>query len=190
MLLDMAEEVDGGAALSDAMRRAEGFPVYVCGLVEVGERAGRTEEALSALSRYYESRARLDRRVRSALLYPRPHDECSFAVQKSPRLPEAHSSSSHPQTDHTMAYSCNYHQVSSFHSSFLPSASSFIPSASSFIPKIKNLLQLHHYLLFPTPRLILVGKIISRLRLLFFPWVILSHKSSNAFSQPCRRIAG
>ena len=70
MLLDMAEEVDGGAALSDAMRRAEGFPVYVCGLVEVGERAGRTEEALSALSRYYESRARLDRRVRSALLYP------------------------------------------------------------------------------------------------------------------------
>ena len=70
MLMDMAKEVDGGAALSDAMRRAEGFPVYVCGLVEVGERAGRTEEALAALSRYYESRARLDRRVRSALLYP------------------------------------------------------------------------------------------------------------------------
>ena len=48
MLLDMAKEVDGGAALSGAMRGAEGFPVYVCGLVEVGERAGRTEEALPA----------------------------------------------------------------------------------------------------------------------------------------------
>ena len=70
MLLDMAEEVDGGAALSDAMRRAEGFPVYVCGLVEVGERTGRTEEALAALSRYYEGRARLERRIKNALLYP------------------------------------------------------------------------------------------------------------------------
>ena len=39
-------------------------------LVEVGEETGRTEEALAALSRYYERRARLDRQVRSALLYP------------------------------------------------------------------------------------------------------------------------
>ena len=70
MLRDMAREVDGGAALSEAMRKAACFPVYVCGLVEVGERAGRTEEALAALSRYYESRARLDRRIRGALLYP------------------------------------------------------------------------------------------------------------------------
>ena len=70
MLLDMAKAVDGGDSLSTAMRGAEGFPLYVCGLVEVGERAGRTEEALAALSRYYEGRARLDRRIRSALLYP------------------------------------------------------------------------------------------------------------------------
>ena len=70
MLADMAKEADGGAALSGAMRRAGSFPVYVCGLVEVGERAGRTEEALAALSRYYEGRARLDRRIRGALLYP------------------------------------------------------------------------------------------------------------------------
>ena len=46
------------------------FPAYVCGLIEVGEHAGRTEEALSALSRYYERQTRLDRRIRSALLYP------------------------------------------------------------------------------------------------------------------------
>ena len=42
----------------------------MCGLLEVGEQAGRTEEALGALSRYYEDRARMDRRLRSALLYP------------------------------------------------------------------------------------------------------------------------
>ena len=46
------------------------IPAYVCGLVEVGEETGRTEEALAALSRYYERRARLDRQVRGALLYP------------------------------------------------------------------------------------------------------------------------
>ncbi len=70
MLASMADHVDGGATLSAAMKETGRFPVYVCGLVEVGERAGRTEEALAALSRYYEGRARLDRRIKSALLYP------------------------------------------------------------------------------------------------------------------------
>ena len=70
MLASMAGQVDQGAALSAAMREAGRFPAYVCGLVEVGERAGRTEEALAALSRYYERRARLDQRIKSALLYP------------------------------------------------------------------------------------------------------------------------
>lgn len=46
------------------------FPAYVTGLVTVGERSGRTEEALNALSVYYEQRDQLDRQVRSALLYP------------------------------------------------------------------------------------------------------------------------
>lgn len=70
MLSAMAEEVDGGAALASAMRGSGAFPTYACGLVEVGEQTGRTEEALTALSRYYEDRVRMDRRVRSALLYP------------------------------------------------------------------------------------------------------------------------
>ncbi len=70
MLKAMAERVDSGETLSAALRESGAFPTYVCGLVEVGERTGRTEEALSALSRYYEDRVRLSRRVRSALLYP------------------------------------------------------------------------------------------------------------------------
>lgn len=70
MLTAMADQVDLGSTLSAAMRETGRFPAYVCGLVEVGERAGRTEEALSALARYYERRARLDRRIKSALLYP------------------------------------------------------------------------------------------------------------------------
>ena len=70
MLSAMAEQVDSGETLSTALRESGRFPVYVCGLVEVGERTGRTEEALAALSSYYEDRVRLARRVRSALLYP------------------------------------------------------------------------------------------------------------------------
>lgn len=70
MLKAMAEQVDSGETLSAALRDSKAFPLYVCGLVEVGERTGRTEEALAALSQYYEDRVRLNRRVRSALLYP------------------------------------------------------------------------------------------------------------------------
>ena len=70
LLSAMAEQVDGGALLSAALRDSGCFPLYVCGLVEVGERTGRTEEALAALSRYYEDRVRMAHRVRSALLYP------------------------------------------------------------------------------------------------------------------------
>ena len=70
MLEGMANAMDEGAPLSQAMAATGRFPVYVQGLVEVGEQSGRVEEALSALSAYYEGRARLDRRIRSALLYP------------------------------------------------------------------------------------------------------------------------
>jgi type IV pilus assembly protein PilC len=70
-LLDgMARQLDDGHSLEDALRGSQRFPEYVSGLIGVGERTGRMEEALSALARYYEDRARLDRRVRSALLYP------------------------------------------------------------------------------------------------------------------------
>lgn len=70
LLTDMAKQVDEGASLACVMRETGRFPAYVCGLIDVGEQSGRTEEALSALSRYYEERMRLDRRIRSALLYP------------------------------------------------------------------------------------------------------------------------
>jgi type IV pilus assembly protein PilC len=62
--------VDDGVSLAAALEQSGRFPPYLCGLLEVGERSGRMEETLSALSRHYEDRARLDRRLRSALLYP------------------------------------------------------------------------------------------------------------------------
>ncbi len=70
LLTDMAKQVDEGVPLSEALKSSGCFPVYVSGLVAVGEQSGRLEEALLALSKYYEYRTRLDRRIRSALLYP------------------------------------------------------------------------------------------------------------------------
>ena len=70
LLAVMAERVDGGAPLPEAMEEAGGFPAYVTGLLKAGERTGRTEEALDALARYYEERERVDQRLRSALAYP------------------------------------------------------------------------------------------------------------------------
>ena len=69
-LAGVAEQADDGASLSAALRSTGRFPVSVCGLLEVGERTGRVEEALKALSTYYEDRVRMGRRIKSALLYP------------------------------------------------------------------------------------------------------------------------
>ena len=45
LLEAMARQVDEGSSLSAAMKETGRFPAYVCGLIEVGETAGRTEEA-------------------------------------------------------------------------------------------------------------------------------------------------
>lgn len=70
LLTELADSADSGISLAEAVRASGRFPDYVCGLLEVGEKSGRTEEALSALARYYEDRARLDHQVKTALLYP------------------------------------------------------------------------------------------------------------------------
>ncbi len=70
LLSGMAARADDGTPLSAAMEAAEAFPTYVTGLVKVGERTGRTEEALTALADYYEDRERMERQLRGALTYP------------------------------------------------------------------------------------------------------------------------
>lgn len=70
LLRKLGEEVDMGAPLAQAMEASGVFPSYVGGLVEVGERSGRLEQALSALSQYYLRREQLNRQIRSSLTYP------------------------------------------------------------------------------------------------------------------------
>lgn len=70
LLADMARQADEGRPLAEVFRAARCFPAYVCTLLEVGERVGKLEEALRALANYYDGRARMERRLRAALLYP------------------------------------------------------------------------------------------------------------------------
>lgn len=66
----MTRELDAGSPLSEALERSGVFPGYVCTLMAVGQRTGKPQETLESLAQYYRERARLERQLRSALLYP------------------------------------------------------------------------------------------------------------------------
>ena len=66
----MAIQVDNGYSLSKAMKEANIFPAYVCGLIEVGEQTGHLENVLLTLSEYYEKRSKFDRYLKDTLTYP------------------------------------------------------------------------------------------------------------------------
>lgn len=66
----MAKWADEGAGLAQVLQESQVFPGYVCTLVQVGELVGRGEQTLLELAGYYERRARLEQKLRTALLYP------------------------------------------------------------------------------------------------------------------------
>jgi len=70
LLSRMAQRADEGVSLGRVFGDEACFPGYLCGLLSVGERVGRTEQTLQALGEHYHSRARMDERLRAALLYP------------------------------------------------------------------------------------------------------------------------
>lgn len=70
LLMAMSGHADAGTPLSKIFRASDCFPAYVCDLLEVGERVGRTEDTLFALADYYDRRTRLEQQIKNALLYP------------------------------------------------------------------------------------------------------------------------
>jgi len=70
LILAMGRKLDEGVSLWEAMAQTGAFPRYATGLLAVGERAGRTEEALTALADFYQRRANLRHQLRSAVAYP------------------------------------------------------------------------------------------------------------------------
>jgi len=70
LYVSMTQEMDAGAFLSQAFENAGCFPVYITGLLQMGEQVGRIEETLSALASYYDQKERMERQLVSSLTYP------------------------------------------------------------------------------------------------------------------------
>ena len=70
LLTQMAEALDDGKQLSDAMAETECFPAYVIHMAATGESTGRVEQAFRSMADYYESQRQLRDRIKSALVYP------------------------------------------------------------------------------------------------------------------------
>ena len=70
LLTGMGNALDSGKLLSEVLEESGIFPPYVCGMVRIGERTGRTEEALLSLADYYDERCRMQAVIRSSLAYP------------------------------------------------------------------------------------------------------------------------
>ena len=70
LLQQVAGELEQGQSLASSLRSSGLFPAYVTGLLETGERTGRTEETLIAIAEYYEQQHARQRYLRSAVTYP------------------------------------------------------------------------------------------------------------------------
>ncbi len=67
---ELSGYMDAGSPLSEAMEKSGAFPKRVYTMLRVGERVGRSEEALRAISLYHGHLHKTDLRIRSVLLYP------------------------------------------------------------------------------------------------------------------------
>ena len=64
------ERVQMGEPLAEAVEQCGYFPAYAAQLVAAGEAAGRTENVLKSLAVYYETQDKLEKRLKSAVIYP------------------------------------------------------------------------------------------------------------------------
>lgn len=70
MLQNTAARLEVGTPFYQALEETELFPSHVTGLLQMSEYAGRTQEALEALSADYENKDRLRRSLTRAFAYP------------------------------------------------------------------------------------------------------------------------
>lgn len=67
---EVYREVVGGKSLAAAMKKTKAFPEYALDMVEAGEFAGRLENTLVSLAKYYDEENRLFSKIKSAVAYP------------------------------------------------------------------------------------------------------------------------
>lgn len=66
----LSAHLEDGAPLDAALESVGCFPDYMIHMVQIGISAGRLDEVLEALCRYYEDRTVIRRSIRSAVAYP------------------------------------------------------------------------------------------------------------------------
>ena len=70
LIQQIADAVAATGSLYEAVQGAGVFPAYMVQMIRIGEKVGKLEEVLEALSQYYEREDKLRGAVRSAVLYP------------------------------------------------------------------------------------------------------------------------
>lgn len=66
----LLERVNQGEPLAEAVAECGYFPHHAARLIAAGEAAGRTDDVLKSLASYYETQDGLQKKLRSAVLYP------------------------------------------------------------------------------------------------------------------------
>lgn len=70
LLEKIYEPMEQGVSLYGALKETNVFPPYVLNMIQLGEEAGRLDEVLKSLSRYYEREDTIRSSIRSSIVYP------------------------------------------------------------------------------------------------------------------------
>ena len=69
-LLFLADEIELGAPVFEALEKTESFPEYVVKMAKLGDQTGTLDHMMEALSVYYDKEDRMIRNIRNAVTYP------------------------------------------------------------------------------------------------------------------------
>jgi type IV pilus assembly protein PilC len=70
LLGEILETLELGEPLASALRKTGVFPLYMIQMIEIGESAGRLDQVLEELTKYYARQDNISKSVRSAVTYP------------------------------------------------------------------------------------------------------------------------
>lgn len=69
-LLFLADEIELGVPVFEALEKTESFPEYVVKMAKLGDQTGTLDHMMEALSVYYDKEDRMIRNIRNAVTYP------------------------------------------------------------------------------------------------------------------------
>lgn len=70
MIDTLEKSVLMGMPFYEALRECGRFPDYMVNMIEIGEKAGKLDQVMDSLARYYDREDQLKKNIRSAVLYP------------------------------------------------------------------------------------------------------------------------